>query len=145
MKRIGLIGVCFGLILLLTGCGKDTVELTCSMTEDASYASMTAEYHLVYEDEKLTVMDQGAIIEVDEDYANYLSYFEDSFKEEFEDSPNYVKTSYKIEGNRFIATASYDITKMSDEELGDSNDYEEEFATYDSAKAYLEDEGYTCK
>lgn len=145
MKRMGLIGVCFGLILLLTGCGKDTVELTCSMTEDASYASMTAEYHLVYEDEKLTVMDQGAIIEVDEDYANYLSYFEDSFKEEFENSADYVKTSYKTEGNRFIAAASYDITKMSNEELEDSNDYEEEFATYESAKSYLEDEGYTCK
>ena len=145
MKRMGLIGVCFGLILLLTGCGKDTVELTCSMTEDASYASMTAEYHLVYEDEKLTVMDQGAIIEVDEDYANYLSYYEDSFKDSFEDSADYVKTSYKTEGNRFIATASYDITKMSAEELEDSNDYEDEFATYENAKAYLEDEGYTCK
>ena len=84
MKRIVLIGVSFGMILLLTGCG-NTKELTCSMTEDASYASMTAEYHLVYEDELLTVMDQGAIIEVDEDYANYLSYYEDSFKDSFED------------------------------------------------------------
>lgn len=144
MKRVGLIGVCFGMILLLTGCGNE-VELTCNMTEDISYASMTAEYHLVYEDELLTVMDQGAIIEIDEEYADYLSYFEDSFKEEFEDRASYVKTSYKTEDNRFIAKASYDITKMSDEDLESSNDYKDEFATYESAKAYLEDQGYTCK
>ena len=144
MKRVGLIGVCFGMIFLLTGCG-NKVELTCNMTEDISYASMTAEYHLVYEDELLTVMDQGAIIEIDEEYADYLSYFEDSFKEEFEDRASYVKTSYKTEDNRFIAKVSYDITKMSDEDLESSNDYEDEFATYESAKAYLEDQGYTCK
>ena len=32
MKRIGLIGVCFGMVLLLTGCGEKRLE--CTRSED---------------------------------------------------------------------------------------------------------------
>ena len=84
MKRVGLIGVCFGMILLLTGCGNE-VELTCTMEESASYVTSTQQYHFVYADEELVTMDQGVMIEVDDSYSymnSYLSNLTEDFEEE---------------------------------------------------------------
>lgn len=151
MKRVGLIGVCFGMILLLTGCGNE-VELTCTMEESASYVTSTQQYHFVYADEELVTMDQGVMIEVDDSYSymnSYLSNLTEDFEEELDDyvselGQDVVDGDVNADGNRFTASMSYNVNRMSTDQL-DYIAYEEEFANYEGAKAYLEDQGYTCK
>lgn len=151
MKRIGLIGVSFGMVLLLTGCGNE-VELTCSMENSASYARTVQQYHFVYEDEELVTMDQGVMIEVDDSYSymnSYLSNLTEDFEEELDDyvselGQDVVEGDVNVDGNRFTASMSYNVSRMSADQL-DYIAYEEEFASYETAKAELEDQGYTCK
>ena len=71
------------------------------------------------------------------------------FEEELDDyvselGQDVVDGDVNVDGNRFTASMSYNVNRMSTDQL-DYIAYEEEFANYEGAKAYLEDQGYTCK
>ena len=97
-------------------------------------------------------MDQGVMIEVDDSYSymnSYLSNLTEDFEEELDDyvselGQDVVDGDVNVDGNRFTASMSYNVNHMSADQL-DYIAYEEEFANYEGAKAYLEDQGYTCK
>ncbi len=144
MKRIGLIGVCLGFGLLLTGCG-DTRELTCSRSEEDYYATMVEQYHFTYKSEALEKVDQGIQIEMAEDYSTLLSSYADTLEEEVREmNSDTIKANFSVEGNKLIVTASYNFSDLSEEEL-ETVGYEEEYASYDSAKTELESQGYVCE
>ena len=151
MKRIGLIGVCFGMILLLTGCGNE-VELTCTMEESASYATTVMQYHLTYRDEELVTMDEGVVMEINESYSyidSLLSNFEEDFNETVDEyvsefGRDTIEADISVDGNRLTASMSYNISQMNEEQL-EYTSYQDEYSTYESAKESLEAEGFVCE
>lgn len=146
MKHVGLIGGCFGLILLLTGCG-NTKTLTCTMNEESSYAKGIMGYQITYKNDALSKVEQKFSVEVtDEDYVDYL----DSLEEEYNDEVNEYQSDgikYNLErnGNNLILGVTYNLGKMTKDELDEIGFYEEDDNSYENVKSELEDEGYTCK
>ena len=139
MKRIGLIGVCFGMILLLTGCG--TKELRCSMSED----SIDYQMNLTFDSEDL--LDTGAMrqtYKLEEDEEETLEEGVQYLKEMFEDSDEYEGFEIRVTDNgknEVYVDIAFDASELS-EIMGEELD---ESATYDSIREELENEGYVCE
>ncbi len=139
MKRIGLIGVCFGMILLLTGCGKK--ELRCSMSED----SIDYQMNLTFDSKDL--LDTGAMrqtYKLDEDEEDTLEEGVQYLKKMFEDSDEYEGFEIRVTDNgknEVYVDIAFDASELS-EIMGEELD---ESATYDSIREDLESNGYVCK
>lgn len=139
MKRIGLIGVCFGMILLLTGCG--TKELRCSMSED----SIDYQMNLTFDSEDL--LDTGAMrqtYKLEEDEEETLEEGVQYLKEMFEDSDEYEGFEIRVTDNgknEVYVDIAFDASELS-EIMGEELD---ESATYDSIREDLENNGYVCE
>ncbi len=139
MKRIGLIGVCFGMILLLTGCG--TKELRCSMSED----SIDYQMNLTFDSEDL--LDTGAMrqtYKLEEDEEETLEEGVQYLKEMFEDSDEYEGFEIRVTDNgknEVYVDIAFDASELS-EIMGEELD---ESATYDSIREDLENSGYVCE
>ena len=139
MKRIGLIGVCFGMILLLTGCGKK--ELRCSMSED----SIDYQMNLTFDSKDL--LDTGAMrqtYKLAEDEEDTLEEGVQYLKEMFEDSDEYEGFEIRVTDNgknEVYVDIAFDASELS-EIMGEELD---ESATYDSIREDLESNGYVCK
>ena len=139
MKRIGLIGVCFGMILLLTGCGKK--ELRCSMSED----SIDYQMNLTFDSKDL--LDTGAMrqtYKLDEDEEDTLEEGVQYLKKMFEDSDEYEGFEIRVTDNgknEVYVDIAFDASELS-EIMGEELD---ESVTYDSIREDLESNGYVCK
>ena len=139
MKRIGLIGVCFGMILLLTGCGKK--ELRCSMSED----SIDYQMNLTFDSKDL--LDTGAMrqtYKLAEDEEDTLEEGVQYLKKMFEDSDEYEGFEIRVTDNgknEVYVDIAFDASELS-EIMGEELD---ESATYDSIREDLESNGYVCK
>lgn len=139
MKRIVLIGVCFGMILLLTGCGKK--ELRCSMSED----SIDYQMNLTFDSKDL--LDTGAMrqtYKLDEDEEDTLEEGVQYLKKMFEDSDEYEGFEIRVTDNgknEVYVDIAFDASELS-EIMGEELD---ESATYDSIREDLESNGYVCK
>ena len=139
MKRIGLIGVCFGMILLLTGCG--TKELRCSMSEE----SMGYQMNLTFDSEDM--LDTGVMrqtFKLAEDEEDTLEEGVQYLKERFENNDEFEGFEIQVTDNgknEVYVDIAFDASEVSDimgEELDES-------ATYDSIREELEDSGYVCE
>lgn len=121
--------------LLLTGCGSGT-KLTCETTE----SGMTMKYILSYDNnkEKIEKVTTEATMDLGEsEYGDLLDM--DALKEEAEkqcDEQDTGDCRVTVDGKKLTISISGKAEDILD------ND---ENKTYDEAKKYFENEGYTCK
>lgn len=128
-------------VLVLTGCDS-TKELVCTKTEKSGDATIKEEAYLVFEDDNLSTLEESMSVEAPEEYQFLLSSLANNFREEQEES-EHIKKSLEEKDNYIKAVIKYQIKDMSDDELKNIS-YEKEIKTYDYAKEYYTNEGYTC-
>lgn len=139
MKRIGLIGVCFGMVLLLTGCGSK--ELRCSISNE----NIDYQMNLTFDSEDL--LDTGVMrqtYKLTEEQEDTLEEGVQYLKEVFEDNDQYEGFEINITDNgknEVYVDIAFDASELS-EIMGEELD---ESATYDSIREELENEGYVCE
>lgn len=139
MKRIGLIGVCFGMALLLTGCGSK--ELRCSISNE----NIDYQINLTFDSEDL--LDTGVMrqtYKLTEEQEDTLEEGVQYLKEVFEDNDQYEGFEINITDNgknEVYVDIAFDASELS-EIMGEELD---ESATYDSIREELENEGYVCE
>lgn len=146
MKRIGIIGASFGAILLLTGCG-NTETLTCTMEEENYYVKGVMGYKVTYKNDELYTVEQKASIEVtDDEYVSYLDELEKDYEDEKNEGQSAgVNYSLNRKGNNLVMGITYNINKMSEDELDSFGYSSDDDNSYEYVKSQLEDDGYTCK
>lgn len=145
MKRIGLIGGCFGIVLLMTGCG-NTKTLTCSMEEKTSYLTAAMGYQVTYKDDEVTMIEQRMSLEAGDEAQTYLDSMEEEYNKEVRDlESDGIKFDLERKGNQLNFSAQYRINKMTDEELDDLGFSLDDDNSYETVKENLEEQGYTCK
>ena len=138
MKRIGSIGVCFGMILLLTGCGSKNLE--CSMSE------VNMEQVINFNFNSDDIFESGSLrqtIKLDEDELDTLDEGVEYMKEYFSSS-EFEGLDVRVSDNgrdEVYVDMSFDADELSEAtgaELGEDDNY-------DSAKDTFEEMGYVCK
>lgn len=146
MKRIGLIGVSFGMILLLTGCG-NTKTLTCTMqrSEDGTTGAMG--YRVTYKDDVISVIEEKMAYEGSgDDYLSQLDDLEKEFNEGVsEHETDGVKYDLERDGNRVEITVTYDLNKMTEEEREDIDFSFDDDNSYETVKSNFESQGMVCE
>lgn len=131
--------------LLTSGCG-NTKVLECTMSEDNDGMEMSQVVKATYKKDALSKADMTMKITVDEEYSEYMDLFESSLTSEFHELEGQKGVTMNIEtkDNTLIFSLVADLNSMSDE-AKEELDMEEDVGTYDEAKKYFEEEGYTCK
>ena len=124
MKRIGLIGVCFGMILLLTGCGSKNLE--CSMSED------NMEQVINFNFNSDDIFESGSLrqtIKLDEDELDTLDEGVEYMKEYFSSS-EFEGLDVRVSDNgrdEVYVDMSFDADELSEAtgaELGEDDNYD---------------------
>ena len=138
MKRIGLIGVSVGMVLLLTGCGQKSLD--CSMEEN----NMKYNYMLNFDSKDL--LKSGTFnldIKLEDEQKEYLDEIVSEMEKQYDSSEfEGVDISVTDNGEDTVNVkmnfTSDEISAITGEELSDED-------TYESIKKDLEDGGYVCK
>ena len=146
MKRIGFIGVSFGLVLFLTGCG-NTKTLTCTKQEENYYGNGAIGYRVTYKSDIITTVEQKVSLEVtDEDYEYYLDNIEDEYEKEAKEKES-IGVNYNLnrQGNNLVFGITYNLNKMTDDELNDFGYSDDDNNSYEKIKSEMEEDGFTCK
>lgn len=138
MKRIGLIGVCFGMVLLLTGCGNKSLQ--CTSAEDNEEQVYTLNF------DSKEMLESGTFLYryvLNEDEIPYFDTIVETIESTYT-SENFEGLDIQVSDNgkdtievqmNFTADQMSEITGS---ELDDS-------ATYDYIKEDLEDSGFICE
>ena len=145
MKR-GFIGVSFGLVLFLTGCG-NTKTLTCTKQEENYYGNGAIGYRVTYKSDTITTVEQKVSLEVtDEDYEYYLDNIEDEYEKEAKEKES-IGVNYNLnrQGNNLVFGITYNLNKMTDDELNDFGYSDDDNNSYEKIKSEMEEDGFTCK
>ena len=130
------------LLVVVTGCG-NTKKLTCTETDEGTETVAVMEFDKENAMTKMTVtatekFEKELTKEELEMYQGISSLACASFTAES------VECEVNVTSKELKLVVSYDITKMTDEELAEAG-LTKENTTYDAAKKDLEDDGYTCK
>ena len=142
MKKMLLGAVSLVSLVALTGCG-DKKTLTC--TSNSSDNGFTNEITAVYEFDgnKMTKVTQTSSITAEGDFAKYIDDYKDSAQTTADGFHKLNGFSAKVEAsnNKVSVVVEMNPKKMS------TDDYESYSMgeNYDSMKAKLTDQGYTCK
>ncbi len=132
-----------GIVLVLTGCGTET--LTCTMSQDESGMKMNQKAVVTFEDNEVTKMKMDVEVEVDEAYANYISMMESMLESQFTQfSDNGAKVDVSSSDSKINVSIDMDVKKMTDEQK-ENLDMEDVYGSKDATKKALEEQGYTCK
>ena len=138
MKRIGLIGICFGMVLLLTGCGNKSLQ--CTSAEDNEEQVYTLNF------DSKEMLESGTFLYryvLNEDEIPYFDTIVETIESTYT-SENFEGLDIQVSDNgkdtievqmNFTADQMSEITGS---ELDDS-------ATYDYIKEDLEDSGFICE
>lgn len=131
--------------LLTSGCG-NTKVLECTMSEDNDGMEMSQVVKATYKKDALSKVDMTMKITVDEEYSEYMDLFASSLTSEFDELEDQkgVTMNTETKDNTLTFSLVADLNSMSDE-AKEELDMEEDAGTYDEAKKYFEEEGYTCK
>ena len=150
MKKIILVFVCCGLIIFLSGCGSNGKQLKCSYSVSEDEGTVAYDLTVKYNKKgtEIKSMSTSMSLKVNDDYASYLKYYENSAKEELEELNKLegVKGSVKTSNNK----VTFDIKVTNSEYFSNlfdelDVDFDEDEAEYKNLKEYLTEEGLTCK
>lgn len=143
MKKVLMALAAMGIVLVLTGCGTET--LTCTMSQDESGMKMNQKAVVTFEDNEVTKMKMDVEVEVDEAYANYISMMESMLESQFTQfSDNGAKVDVSSDDSKINVSIDMDVKKMTDEQK-ENLDMEDVYGSKDATKKALEEQGYTCK
>lgn len=131
--------------LLTSGCG-NTKVLECSMSEENDGMEMSQVVKATYKKDALSKVDMTMKVTVDEEYAEYMDLFTTSLTSEFKnlEDKKGVTLNSETKDNTLTFNLVADLDKM-DNDAKEELDMEEDAGTYEEAKKYFEEEGYTCK
>lgn len=143
MKNIKILTLLI-LSLSLVGCSKET-KLECEKISPASSGTFNEYVTLTYKDKSINYYYYKIVFE-----ATAGEYIEDVRNLYLDEEINYsnagLKSSYKIEGNKFIATVEGNSKDILEASINSNEDpYIRVDKTIDEYKADLIDEFYTCK
>lgn len=147
MKSKLILGAVMGAILIsATGCDEGRT-LTC--TNEANEEGAKLSQQVIVSFDKQDVISHikiTSVVEAEDDYEDELDDYEEMVKESIEDNEDeYIKISYKRNGNTLSQVTNYYIDQMSDEEKEDEGIDDPDKNSYDALKENFEDQGYTCK
>lgn len=147
MKSKLILGAVMGAILIsATGCDEGRT-LTC--TNEANEEGAKLSQQVIVSFDKQDVISHikiTSVVEAEDDYEDELDDYEEMVKESIEDNEDeYIKISYKRNGNTLSQVTDYYIDQMSDEEKEDEGIDDPDENSYDALKENFEDQGYTCK
>lgn len=139
MKKI--IGLCFILVLLVSGCSK--VKLTCTKTENWIH-TFDFNQEIIFKKEKMDLVTQTVKItskkELDEEYTTYKSK-----EKEYASKDGITFGVDKIEDGLFVSL-EIDTEKAGKKDLEDFGFPKGVLdLNVEQIKKKMEDEGYTCK
>lgn len=132
--------------LLATGCG-NTKVLECTMEDDSAEGmEMSQVVKATYKKDALTKVDMSMEVTVDEELEEYMDYLAGSLTSEFSEleGKDGVTIKNETKDNKLTFSMVADLNKMSDE-AKEELDMEDDAGTYEEAKKYFEEAGYTCK
>ncbi len=145
MKKflMSLVVVC--LAFVLTGCGDTNTNintLTCSMSESEEGIESYTEIKVGFSGDEVDTVNINAIATLDDEYSEYLDFFEAVFRSEFESIMEDIgDMDVTRDDNSLSMSLSINVSDLTD---GEKEDMELINADRETIKAELEDEGYTC-
>lgn len=147
MKNKLILGAVMGAILIsATGCDEGRT-LTCTNEADEEGAKLSQQVIVSFDKQDvISHIKITSVVEAEDDYEDELDDYEEMVKESIEDNEDeYIKISYKRNGNTLSQVTDYYIDQMSDEEKEDEGIDDPDENSYDALKENFEDQGYTCK
>lgn len=147
MKNKIILGMVMGAILVgATGCDEGRT-LTCTNEADEEGAKLSQQVIVSFDkQEVISHIKITSVVEAEDDYADEMDDYEDMVKDSIEDNDEeYIKISYKRNGNTLSQVTEYYINQMSDEEKEKEGIDDPDENSYDALKESFEDQGYTCK
>ena len=147
MKNKLILGAVMGAILIsATGCDEGRT-LTCTNEADEEGAKLSQQVIVSFDKQDvISHIKITSVVEAEDDYEDELDDYEEMVKESSEDNEDeYIKISYKRNGNTLSQVTDYYIDQMSDEEKEDEGIDDPDENSYDALKENFEDQGYTCK
>lgn len=147
MKSKLILGAVMGAILIsATGCDEGRT-LTCTNEADEEGAKLSQQVIVSFDKQDvISHIKITSVVEAEDDYEDELDDYEEMVKESIEDNEDeYIKISYKRNGNTLSQVTDYYIDQMSDEEKEDEGFDDPDENSYDALKENFEDQGYTCK
>ena len=147
MKSKLILGAVMGAILIsATGCDEGRT-LTCTNEADEEGAKLSQQVIVSFDKQDvISHIKITSVVEAEDDYEDELDDYEEMVKESIEDNEDeYIKISYKRNGNTLSQVTDYYIDQMSDEEKEDEGIDDPDENSYDALKENFEDQGYTCK
>lgn len=147
MKNKIILGMVMGAILVgATGCDEGRT-LTCTNEADEEGAKLSQQVIVSFDkQEVISHIKITSVVEAEDDYADEMDDYEDMVKDSIEDNDEeYIKISYKRNGNTLSQVTEYYINQMSDEEKEKEGIDDPDENSYDALKENFEDQGYTCK
>ena len=129
-----------------TGCDEGRT-LTCTNEADEEGAKLSQQVIVSFDkQEVISHIKITSVVEAEDDYADEMDDYEDMVKDSIEDNDEeYIKISYKRNGNTLSQVTEYYINQMSDEEKEKEGIDDPDENSYDALKENFEDQGYTCK
>ena len=152
MKNILKVGIFFGVVLLLTGCGTKVVKCTKNNDQGASGYTINSTYEIVSSGDKVSKVEIEEVITSKNNTT--LAYFEDRLKTQYESQNKKYKgytVKTKTEKGKTIVNVTIDYSKFDVEKFANDNDIiksdikKSKKMTSDIAKKYYESLGTTCK
>ena len=147
MKNKIILGMVMGAILVgATGCDEGRT-LTCTNEADEEGAKLSQQVIVSFDkQEVISHIKITSVVEAEDDYADEMDDYEDMVKDSIEDNDEeYIKISYKRNGNTLSQVTEYYVNQMSDEEKEKEGIDDPDENSYDALKENFEDQGYTCK
>ena len=147
MKNKLILGAVMGAILIsATGCDEGRT-LTCTNEADEEGAKLSQQVIVSFDKQDvISHIKITSVVEAEDDYEDELDDYEEMVKESIEDNEDeYIKISYKRNGNTLSQVTDYYIDQMSDEEKENEGIDDPDENSYDALKENFEDQGYTCK
>ena len=147
MKSKLILGAVMGAILIsATGCDEGRT-LTCTNEGNEEGAKLSQQVIVSFDKQDvISHIKITSVVEAEDDYEDELDDYEEMVKESIEDNEDeYIKISYKRNGNTLSQVTDYYIDQMSDEEKEDEGIDDPDENSYDALKENFEDQGYTCK
>lgn len=140
MKKVLMSGTLLVCMVMLSGCGSKTLTCTDEVTSDGM-GTTTTKVELTFKKDKISKAKTSATMVVEDAYKSYISFMKSSLESTLENQ-NGVTYKVTVNDNKLDAVAEYNISKLdSYTTISGAN----QSLSYDDAKKYFEDSGYTCK
>ena len=147
MKNFFKLGTLALVLVLVAGCGGAKGKtLTCTKSEDETGMKTSQTLKVVFKDDKASKINMDMKMDIDEQYASYISTIKSMIDSQFESykSKDGIKFDSKTSKNTVSVSLEVNLAKFSKDDLA-ALDLDGSEGTYEEAKKAFEEEGYTCK